>query len=65
MNKSLLDKGVLVALLAILTLFGLSAGQSRAATTPAFVLPNALDGAMVDSRSLSGKVVLINFFTTW
>ncbi len=66
MNNPPLRKGVIAALLAMLTLFGLAAGQARAATLlPNFALPNAMDGATLDSRSLSGKVVLVNFFTTW
>jgi len=51
------------------TLFALSVlycGQARAASAlPQFSLPNAADGSIVNSNSLHGKILLINFFTTW
>lgn len=30
-----------------------------------FVLPSAIDGAMIDSNSFAGKVLLVSFFATW
>ena len=59
--------GRIAAILA--TLFALGffyCGQVQAASAlPAFALPDAADGTMMNSNSLGGKVVLINFFTTW
>ena len=54
-----------IAILATLALLFIYCGQSQAASaSPAFVLPNAIDGTMVNSNSFKGKVILVNFFTT-
>jgi len=66
MLKSVVKFVGLFAFMSMLPVFGLHATQARAAASiPVFSLPNVLNGAMMDSRSLNGKVVLINFFTTW
>lgn len=40
--------------------------HARAATEAVqFALPSAIDGSLVDMKNYDGKVVLINFFTTW
>jgi cytochrome c biogenesis protein CcmG/thiol:disulfide interchange protein DsbE len=48
------------------TLFILT-GPARAASTPMpdFSLVSAEDGSVLDSKTLKGKVLLINFFATW
>lgn len=59
--------GRCTVLLATLFAMGfLYCGQARAASAmQPFALPNAADGSMVNSNSLRGKILLMNFFTTW
>ncbi len=38
---------------------------SDAAQMPRFSLPSAVDGKVLDSNSLQGKTLLVNFFATW
>ncbi len=48
--------------------FFLAAGfsnSSAAVTMPQFTLPSVVDGAVVDSDSFKGKVILVTFFATW
>lgn len=67
MRTFAVKSGRLTVILATLFALGfIYCGQARAASAlPPFALPNAADGTMVNSNSLSGKVLLINFFTTW
>ncbi|MDH3393077.1 MAG: hypothetical protein OEL66_03650 [Desulfobulbaceae bacterium] len=57
-----------IAILMALTVLslGIYCGQARAASIlPTFALPNAVDGKIMQSSTLKGKITLINFFTTW
>lgn len=67
MRAFAVKNGRLTVILA--TLFAINffyCGQARSASPlPTFALPNAADGTMVHSNSFSGKVLLIDFFTTW
>ena len=66
MIRSLIKSSRLAAILATFILLGICSTQVQAASSmPTFALPNAADGTTVDSTSLNGKVLLINFFTTW
>lgn len=42
-----------------------SARAEAAVSMPAFSLPTAVDGTVVNSESLKGKALLITFFATW
>lgn len=54
------------ALLLVVCMSLIHTGSLQAAARmPDFVLKSAVDGADVDSRSFSGKVLLISFFATW
>lgn len=52
---------------AALVAFALAASgcASDAAQMPRFALPSAVDGKILNSDSLQGKALLINFFATW
>lgn len=52
-------------LLSMLLFFALFCSQAAAAKTPQFALPSAIDGSVIDLKDYSGKVVVVNFFTTW
>jgi len=43
----------------------LTGSVQASARMPEFVLKSAVNGADVDSRSFSGKVLLVSFFATW
>ena len=67
MTKSNLKKTRNLTILAALIFsIGLFCNQTQAATfMPIFKLTDAKTGETVDGTSYKGKVVLINFFTTW
>ena len=66
MTRLIVKKSRLFAILATVMLLGIYCGQAKAASSlPAFTLPSAEDGKMVASKNFTGKVLLINFFTTW
>lgn len=57
-------KFLLLSLFSFFFLFFTS--QTLAATkAPLFSLPSAIDGSPIDMKNYAGKIVLINFFTTW
>ena len=45
--------------------FAFSSHVDAATQAPQFSLPSAIDGSPIDMKNYDGKVVLINFFTTW
>jgi len=49
----------------LVLLFAAAAGGKDIESMPAFSLPSALDGKMVESSDFAGKVLLITFFATW
>lgn len=49
----------------VLCLLLFSATGRAAVPMPAFSLPTAVDGAMVESDAYRGKAMLITFFATW
>jgi len=64
--KKLVLSSITQAIFIILTCSIFAAGPVHgAARMPDFVLKNAVDGKAVDSRSFSGKVLLVSFFATW
>ncbi len=66
MIRSLIRNPRLTTILATLISLSIYCGQAQAASSmPTFAMTNVANGKMVDSQSLNGKVVLINFFTTW
>ncbi|SHO49716.1 TlpA disulfide reductase family protein [Desulfopila aestuarii] len=52
-------------LLIVSVSLSLAVSVHASARMPEFVLKNVVDGAEVDSRSFSGKVLLVSFFATW
>ena len=65
MTNHLIKSGRRIAILVTLAILTIYSGPAQAASSiPAFNLPDATNGKMMDSKSLKGKVILINFFTT-
>ena len=56
-----LIQGILMGL----WMLALAARVEGAVNMPAFSLPTALDGAVVNSEQYRGKAMLITFFATW
>ena len=52
-------------LLIVSVSLSLAVSVHASARMPEFVLKNVVDGTEVDSRSFSGKVLLVSFFATW
>lgn len=63
MRNSFLIYAVLVC--GIILVGDRSPASSTPAQIPQFSLPSLADGATVDSASLKGKAVLVNFWATW
>ncbi|HXV35622.1 MAG TPA: TlpA disulfide reductase family protein [Myxococcota bacterium] len=62
----LLGAGVAAAaLFALLSGSVPSAPVGRGTRAPAFALPSAIDGSVLNSDELRGKLVLLNFWATW
>lgn len=62
----LLGVGVAAAaLFALLSGSVPSAPVGRGTSAPAFALPSAIDGRVLSSDQLRGKLVLLNFWATW
>lgn len=65
-HRLLRKKGLFFLVPFLLGFFLLLSNHAQATTkAPQFALPSAIDGSLIDMKSYSGKVVLINFFTTW
>ena len=65
MTNHFLKKGCTIAILVTLAFLTIHSRQAQAASSmPTFDLPSAVDGKILNSKSLKGQVILINFFTT-
>ncbi|MEW6594422.1 MAG: TlpA disulfide reductase family protein [Thermodesulfobacteriota bacterium] len=63
MDQNIRRRSLIALFLLAVTLL---AGTAVAATPmPRFVLPSVTDGRALDSNTLKGKVLLINFWATW
>ncbi len=51
--------------LLLLSCFFVSTVAGAATKMPAFSLPSAVDGKIIDSNSFDGSVLLVTFFATW
>lgn len=68
MNRSKLHTvtiNLLIFCALLATIFSLASPATAANTMPDFALVSAEDGAVISSKDLHGKVLLINFFATW
>lgn len=65
MKKLSLSRFAGAVILILSVSLGLAGSVHASARMPEFALKSAVDGAEVDSRSFSGKVLLISFFATW
>jgi len=65
MKKLSLSRFAGTFLLIVSVSLSLAGSVHASARMPEFVLKSVVDGADVDSRSFSGKVLLVSFFATW
>ena len=66
LSRTVKLSAILAILLSAVVLAPASRALARAPKTmPAFTLPSATNDSVIDSSSLTGKVLLINFWATW
>lgn len=57
--------GLTLLMAGLLVLMSFAQSAVAASKMPSFVLPDAVTGETVDSKSFAGKTLLITFFATW